>query len=325
MTTEEVVFAKDLYADDVFISAMLSSLADDGILIIQIGTAPELLDPKADIGSFNIREKLFTLFEKHEDVATMHVYEEGKCGFLEPHSFLMICKDVSCRSRWSAREDAVDYEIFNRIRPSKSGKAALKHFDGATQNGYQVPPMAWENVYCRREPTPFECAYRTLDFSKDVHEFSFEEGESSFRAELNKNDAGEPVGSSIFAAVDIAKGSLIMPSHLAKSLAIEEEKISAVNDNAAKSPDYAAFASFVGAKGYPSIPGSAEIRFLEIGGPTLIRKVGGAANVERWVPRHPSGKRPPYSPVYDRHSISFEVFLVAAENIPAGTELTRAA
>ena len=171
------MFAQDLYADDDFVSAMLNSLTDDGILLIQIGTAPDISDPRADVGSFSIREKLFNLLEEHPDVATLHTYEESKCGFLEPHSFLLVCKDTACYNRWSASVDAVDYEIFNRIIPSKSGNALLKHYDGVTQSTYQVPPMAWESVYCRREPTPFECNYRSLDFSKEVHEFSFDESE----------------------------------------------------------------------------------------------------------------------------------------------------
>jgi hypothetical protein len=322
---EEIEFAKDLYADSDFVSAMLASLAKDGILLVQIGTAAEISDPKAEFGPYNIREKLFNLFEEHPDVATMYVYEEGKSGFLEPHAFLMVCKDIGCRSRWLARTDAVDYEIYSRILPSKSGKAPLKHYDGATQSSYQAVPMAWESVYCRREPTPFECAYRALDFTKEVHEFSFNENESSFRVDLQENDQGEVIGSSVFATVNIPKGSFIMPSHLAQALSIEEEKFSAIKENALKSPHFAELASFVGSNSQKAIPGSADTRFVEIGGPTLIRKVEGAGNVKKWVPPHPSGKRPPYSPVYDRHSMSFEVFLVAAEDIPAGTELTRSA
>lgn len=321
---EEVVFAVDLYADDQFISSILRSLADDGVLLIQIGTAPDILDPKADIGSFSIREKLFNLFEGHADVASMHVYEED-CGFLEPHSFLVVCKDISCRNRWNARTDAVDYEIFSRILPTKSGKNALEVYDGATQHKYQVPPMAWESVYCRREPTPVECEYRSLDLAAPTHELSLNEGEGSFTVETKTNAEGQVVGTSVFASVGIAKGSYIMPEHLAKSLLLDGAKIRAVGDSANNSHDFAELAKFIGAKSHKVIDGSADFHVLEIGGPTLIRKVNGGANVGPWVPTHPSGKRPLYSPVYDRHSMSFEVFLVATEDIPAGTELTRVA
>ena len=77
---DDVMFAKDLYADDVFLSAVLRSMSDDGVLMIQIGTAPDLLDPKADIGVYQIRERMFNLFEEHPDVAAMYVYEEPESG-----------------------------------------------------------------------------------------------------------------------------------------------------------------------------------------------------------------------------------------------------
>jgi hypothetical protein len=65
--------------------------------------------------------------------------------------------------------------------------------------------------------------------------------------------------------------------------------------------------------------------FLEVGASTLIRVVNdeSAANIGRWVPVHPTGNRPAYSPVYDRHRVSFEVFLVATQDIAAGSELKR--
>ena len=47
------------------------------------------------------------------------------------------------------------------------------------------------------------------------------------------------------------------------------------------------------------------------------------ANVGRWRPPHPAGKRPKYSPVYERHRLSFDVFMVATKDIPEGTEVIR--
>jgi len=44
-------------------------------------------------------------------------------------------------------------------------------------------------------------------------------------------------------------------------------------------------------------------------------------NVVRWIPDHPSGKRPKYSPVYERHRMSFDVFMVAEEDIDEGEEI----
>lgn len=39
---DDVIFAQDLYADNAFVSAMLRSMSDDGVLILQTGTAPEV-------------------------------------------------------------------------------------------------------------------------------------------------------------------------------------------------------------------------------------------------------------------------------------------
>jgi hypothetical protein len=320
-------FSKDLYADDTFVASLMKSLSDDGVLLIQIGTAPELSDPRPDVGPYTIREKLFNMFEEHPAVAAMHVYEEPKCGFLEPHSFLVVCKDIGCRKRWYARSDITDYEIFDRILPTKSKQPALEFYDGTNQYRYQVPPMAWETVYCRREPMPFECAYRSLDFTKEIHEFSLEDEEqSSFRIELKSDNEGEVVGSSVFAKVDIPKGSYIMPDHLARSLILGEDSIDGIQNIAnMDAPDYEALMKFIEWNAHKTHTEGTEVRYLEVGATILIRDVATEeeANVGRWVPPHPTGKRPPFSPVYDRHRVSFDTFMVATKDIPAGAELTR--
>ena len=319
--------SRDLYADNTFVSAMLNSMSDDGVLIVQIGTAPELRDPKPDIGMYQIREKLFQIFEGHSDVASMHVYEEAKSGFLEPHSFLVVCKHVSCRSNWFARSDEVDYAIHDRIVKTKSGKPGLRFYDGTVQHIYQVPPKAWETVYCRREPAPFECDYVSLDFSKQVHEFSFDDERSSFNAVLERDDQGQVIGSSVVAKVDIPQGSYIMPDHLARSMSLYEESIVGIekNANSIGSSVYQDFAKFIESNSHEAYTEGTEVRFLEVGASVLIRAVNNEeeANVGRWVPPYPTGKRPSYSPVYDRHRMSFDLFMVATKDIPAGTELTR--
>ncbi|CAB9522935.1 Polyamine aminopropyltransferase [Seminavis robusta] len=324
---DDVPFTTDLYVDDVFVSSIMKSLSYDGVIMIQIGTAPELLDPKADIGIYQIREKLLNLFEDHPDVAAMHVYEEPRSGYLEPHAFMVVCKHVSCRSRWYARSDAIDYEIFDRTIKTKSGEGALKYFDGITQHSYQSPPMSWEAVYCRREPTPSECAYRSLDFTKDTYEIDLkDESKSSFKVELAATDAGVVTRSSVFAAIDIPKGSFIMPGDSAKSLTVSVQNIEDIKKRAENG--VAGFEDFVGYlenHANPARTEGSDISFVEVGGTTLIRVVDeeSDANVGRWAPAHPSGKRPAYSPVYDRHRVSFDVFLVATQDIQAGAELLR--
>lgn len=315
---DDVIFAKDLYADDSFLSAVLKGMSDDGVILIQIGTAPELSDPKADIGPYQVREQLMNLFEGHPEVGAMHVYEEPKSGFLEPHAFLVVCKDSSCRKTWFGRTDEIDYEIYNRIVQTKSGKHALKYYDGTTHHNYKIPPQAWQSVYCRREPTPFECNYRTLDMSREIHDFYLDDEEkSSFRVEDGR----------VFAKVDIPQGSYIMPEHLARSLVLNEGNVEDVKQFARSgdSSELEAFEKFINFRAHTSLTEGVQTRHLEVGATVLIRNVETEeeANVGRWVPRHPTGKRPTFSPVYDRHRISFDVFMIATKDISAGAELLR--
>ena len=104
-----------LYSDDSFVSSLVNSLTDDGVMAIQVGTAATIDDPRPDRGIYKNREALFQVLEANPNVEAMFVYEESQCGFLEPHAFLIVCKSVACRSRWYARNDQVDYEIYDRI------------------------------------------------------------------------------------------------------------------------------------------------------------------------------------------------------------------
>ena len=315
---DDVLFAHDLYADEAFVTAMFQSLSPDGVIVIQIGTAPELSDPKADVGEYQIREELFDLFAKHLDVAAMFVYEEAKSGFMEPHSFLVVCKDSGCRQRWYSRTDAIDYEIYDRILGTKSKIPALKYYDGVTHKSYQEPAKAWETVYCRRTPTPWECQYRSLDVSSEIHEFYLNDEErSSFRIDVT-TDADGQAGAAVFAKVNIPKGSYIMPEQLSRSLALNEDNIAKLKDSSA-APGFQDMEKFVDAHAHAKIMSGTS--YVEVGASTLIRSVNEGANVGPWVPA--GNKRPPYSPVYDRNRMSFDVFMIATEDIPAGAELLR--
>lgn len=323
---DDVPFNTDLYVDTDFVNSIMDSLSEEGVILIQIGTAPELLEPRGDLGVHRMREKLLSMFENHPSVAAMHVYEEAQSGFLDPHSFLMICKNTSCRNRWYARSDEIDYEIHDRVLRTESGEVSLKHYDGATQNTYQVPPKAWETVYCRREPTPFECNYIYLDHSKDIHELYLNDGEkSSFSLELEKNELGEIIGASLKTKVDIKEGSYIMPQHLASPLVLTEKSLESIRGTASLGAQaYAELYKFADENArLDQVQGTKSLN-VEIGASVFIRSVEKAddANVDHWMPTHPTD-RPKYSPVYDRHHLSFNVFLIATQDIPAGTELTR--
>lgn len=144
-----------LYNDENFVASLMNSLTDDGVLVVQVGTAATVDEPRPEYGIYKNREVLFNNFENNPNVEAIFVYEDPHCGFLEPHSFLLVCKSASCRSRWYGRSDQVDYEIYDRITRTHSKERALKYFDGTTQRSYQWPKKGWETVYCRRDPVPF--------------------------------------------------------------------------------------------------------------------------------------------------------------------------
>jgi hypothetical protein len=108
--------SKDFYDNANVFRSILKSLTSLGILAIQIGRAPTILDPRCDIGFKNApREMLFQTLESLEEVQAMFVYEDPHCGFLEPKSFMIVCKSVFCRRVFYATSDEMDYQIYDRV------------------------------------------------------------------------------------------------------------------------------------------------------------------------------------------------------------------
>jgi spermidine synthase len=320
---EDNEHSKGLFTNPDFVSAALASLTDDGVIVINAGTAPTIHDPAPDKGVNAQRETLFLNLENHPDTAAMLVYEESHCGFNEPHSFLLICKSVSCRKQWYAGADAIDFQIYERIDITHSKERALKHFDGSTQYTFQFPPKAWETVYCRRDPQPSECHYRGLNMSATLRELDEDPEESDFYI---KQLEDEQVG--IFAKTDIAKGDYIMPEALASSFVISEEaKKNLVETTQIMGTGSTLvlddFLSFIDAHGHSSIASGIGETIVEVGGSFLIRSVPSKndANIERMISR--PEKMPTYSPVYERNRRSFDVFLVASRDIAKDEEVLK--
>lgn len=324
---ESNVMSDMLYSDENFLNAMLSSLSEDGVLAIQVGTAATIDDPRPEFGIYKNREKMFNMFENNEQVQAMLVYEEPHCGFLEPHAFLIICKSAECRSRWYARSDQVDYEIYDRIVRTHSKQRALTFFDGTTQRSYQWPKKGWEAVYCRRDPMPFECAYRTMDRKAELHEMDLEDEEkSSFRVESYTDQAGGKTAA-VFAKKNIPKGSYVFADHLASSLQVTTRNLEGLHNNIQVGGGRVAIIEdllgFFEIYAHESQMVGSKQHYVEVGGTVLVRRVPNKqeSNIELWVPPHPTGKRPKYSPVYERHRMSFDVFMVASRDISVGEEI----
>lgn len=313
----------NFYDDKSFIASLYASLTDDGVIGTQIGTAPNIHDPRADMGVYSNREVMFNMIENDPATAVMSVYEESHCGFLEPIAFMVMCKSTKCRQEWYAPTDVTDYSIYNRVKKSKSGERTLVHYDGSTQHSFKFPPKAWETVYCRREPTPVECAFIHIPIKALLFDVDHEDAsKSSFTLELK--DDGK---SAVFANVDMPKGSYIMPTDLASSFLISDSSVKELQQHSeidgTPAPVLQNFVQFVEDNGHASLTEGSASNIVEIGASHLIRKVDKEedANVGRLLPS--DVKRPVYSPVYDRHRLSFDVFLVAKRDIKAGEEITK--
>jgi hypothetical protein len=306
------------------LSSLMNSLAADGILAIRVGSAATIDESRTDKEVYENREKIFTVLEELGSVAAMLVYEDANCGFHEPRSFLIVCKDVACRSRWYARNDAGEYQIYDRIVRTHSKERALMYYDGTTQFSYQWPKKGWETVYCSREPRPWECTYVSLNASAQIFDINLDdEDESAFRIEVKLDDDDETI-TSVFATVDIPMGSFIMPEHLASSLELTTKNLRSLSNNA----DVGAaiiedLLDYFDDYAHESLVEGSQKNYVEVGASCLIRRVTetDAVNVGRWMPGHPSGKRPVYSPVYERNRISFDVFMVATRHIHPGEEI----
>mmetsp|Transcript_10317 Transcript_10317/g.15166 ORF Transcript_10317/g.15166 Transcript_10317/m.15166 type:complete len:748 (-) Transcript_10317:198-2441(-) len=323
--------SEELYGDGEFLTSLISSLTEDGIMIIQVGTAPTIYDPRADMGVYASREKMFNFFEDHEQVEAMLVYEEDGCGFLEPHSFLVVCKSAKCRGEWLRESDLIEYAIFNRTIETVDGERLMVQFDGATMQSYNAPPKAWETVYCRREPQPFECAYRALDSNSEFHDYVFDdekkgtkETEGSFEVIYDDETDEKPIGVEVLK--DIPKGSYIMPHQMTSSFIINEGSLNNLRDLTEDIPDVKVITdlvNFIDTHGHGSVSDGIGRTYVELGVSILIEKSDDEdkINLGRWFPGF--GKRPVYSPVYDRQFLSLDLFLVATQDIKKGQRLYR--
>ena len=198
---EIVEFAGKLYNDNIFAKSLYDSLSDKGILVMQLGSSPELSDPAEEMGMNEKRAQIMNLVEV-VGFEQMFVYEESHCGFGSPWSFMVVCKSDDCHSNWYNNPASVDLEVHSRMIPTKSGAPSLKYFDGATMASYQMPSKAWETVYCRRTPRPDSCIY-AHGFDKKrsntpIHNF-----------EVKISGYGENSGRGVYAKKDVHKDTYI--------------------------------------------------------------------------------------------------------------------
>jgi spermidine synthase/S-adenosylmethionine/arginine decarboxylase-like enzyme len=318
-----------IYRNPQFVNDLMNSLGEDGMIALNFGDAPTIHDPRADKGIHANREIFLNLLEQHPMTSNIFVYEEGHAGFEIPQAYLVVCKSADCRERWYAEAPAIEYEIETRTIKTKNGISPLFHFDAATQFLFQVPPRPWETIYCRREPMPFECDYRFLDVTKESFDFDYENLEgSNFIIKTTVIDGEDVTG--LYSNTDIPKGSYILPAEMAASYTISDSSHANLKRNleitgAGEMTVIQNFIDYVDEFGHKSLAKGAGQTYVEIGVSHIIRRDSHEenANIGKWMPAHPSGKVPVYSPVYERRMGNFDVFLVATRDIMKGEEIVK--
>lgn len=310
--------SKDLYNNENFIAGLFETLSDEGVLVAQLGTSPGLHDPAPHLGAFATRETFFKILETH--AAAMFVYDLPAGGYVEPISIVIACKSSSCRQRWYQGINEIDSEIYRRIPLGKNGKSSIDYYDGSTHALYQEIPKAWETIYCRRIPTPYECAYRGLDWTKPIYELKDDSGRANFS--VKKNAAGE---NSLFADVLIERGSYILPEYTASPFVISDRMLKILEStheevNGVNSVHERVFSHIVKNSRKSFLNGLDE-NIMDTGLISLVRRVDAPelANVGK-ITVFPN-EMPPYSPVFERRRHSFDTFLVATKDIQADQEL----
>jgi hypothetical protein len=135
---------------------------------------------------------------------------QSHCTFGDQWSFLVACKDFSCRERWYSNSASGDLDIHKRILPTRSGSPTLKYFDGSTKSIYRIPSKPFEVNYCRQESSASECA-SLQGYDPTIPNIP----ESLF--EIKQSNRGtNKLG--LFAKVDIARGSMILQEKSSNSV-----------------------------------------------------------------------------------------------------------
>eukprot|EP00588_Corethron_pennatum_P013422 CAMPEP_0194276652 /NCGR_PEP_ID=MMETSP0169-20130528/9185_1 /TAXON_ID=218684 /ORGANISM="Corethron pennatum, Strain L29A3" /LENGTH=778 /DNA_ID=CAMNT_0039020415 /DNA_START=81 /DNA_END=2417 /DNA_ORIENTATION=- len=285
------------------LDSMIGSLTQDGTIVINLGPHNNRLT--------KLREEILSLLELR--LGTVLVYEENRVW--HGLSFVVGCLSKSCRNRWYAKNDVIDYEVNSRTVSSTDASPLFVNFDGGTQHGYKFTPKAWENLYCRREPEPAECQYRSLSHDKEIINW-----ESGFEMQTDKNGhAG------IFATRNIGVGSYIVPEEASASIFLSADTLVDLVDSTSSVPgtskvEIKEFVEYANKYGRESLTEGHGNQVIDVG-PIIQVKVGNDdnANIARISTLLPP--LPSYSPVFERNRRMFDTLVVATSIIRKGEEV----
>lgn len=77
---DDIPFAEILYTDEVFLNSLYNSLNDDGMIVFQLGEAPDHHDA-ADHLNANRRRAILMKRLETLGFESFHIYEDSHCGF----------------------------------------------------------------------------------------------------------------------------------------------------------------------------------------------------------------------------------------------------
>ncbi len=170
---DKVEFAEYLYTSDDYIQSLHNALAEDGILVVQVGASPKVKQASDETGGFVNRSEMMRKLNQY-GFKSIHIYHESHSGFFEPWSTLLAFKDTATRDRWYRNSAEIELDISRRILSTKEGKSSLRYFDGATMKSYQRPSKNFEIVYCNQEERPEECDDSSYVSTSSAHNPVFE-------------------------------------------------------------------------------------------------------------------------------------------------------
>eukprot|EP00559_Dactyliosolen_fragilissimus_P004283 CAMPEP_0184866438 /NCGR_PEP_ID=MMETSP0580-20130426/22345_1 /TAXON_ID=1118495 /ORGANISM="Dactyliosolen fragilissimus" /LENGTH=856 /DNA_ID=CAMNT_0027366133 /DNA_START=152 /DNA_END=2722 /DNA_ORIENTATION=+ len=206
---DDVPFAQLLYQNSIFVQSLYNALSDDGVLVLQLGAAPNSDAPSEQYTFSRNRHSLIQSII-NESFQSVHVYEESHCLFHKPWQYFVALKDRKSRNIWHQNSAYFDIELAKRILPSVSGFPLLSYFDSATMTSYKIPHKVYENIFCKGEQKSEYCEIFMLseDTPKSIPITDFE---------VKMSSISETAGRGLYTKVFIPEGSAIAMTDRAKS------------------------------------------------------------------------------------------------------------
>jgi len=252
---DNVPFADVLYNNQEFLTSLYNALNDDGMIVLQLGMAPTLRDPPESFSRDSRRDMLANSLAE-VGFKSLHMYEEGACGFEDPWTFLVAMKDSTHTANWLRSVAELDYQIYARTFLTHSGTPALKFFDSSTMKRYQLPTKGHEVVYCRKDPVPNSCnAFNIKTGTLDYPISNFEVKEST---------VGNDGGRGVFTKVDIKEGSMLAMADNLKYVHIPSSTVQVLENMHYNAPfDVGRVLDYVYGYGWSAVTGRSKETLME--------------------------------------------------------------